>query len=188
MKNIVNLKPVSSVLALTVLFTVASCASRTDLESNLGIDGAPDWVNEGANIVDDDGGHLLQGIGMAEQMGDFSLQKSVADNRARAELARIMSSAVSSSIKEQVASDGDSATKDIERDITTISNASLNGAKIIARWKNPENGDIYSFAELDLDKVDELINVSSNINPDHKAFFKRVLENNSVIEKNILVK
>src|SRR3989338_6556854 len=71
---------------------VSACYSTTKVESDLGIKGAPDWVNEGSNILNDKDGRLFHGVGSASVMGDMALQKSVADDRARAEVARILSS------------------------------------------------------------------------------------------------
>ena len=80
-----------SIAALVVVVT--GCSSEpTQVESNLGIKGAPDWVNKGSNSLSTKEGRLFHGVGSASQMGDMALQKSVADDRARAEVARILSS------------------------------------------------------------------------------------------------
>ncbi|MEK7206329.1 MAG: hypothetical protein AAB134_00400, partial [Pseudomonadota bacterium] len=71
---------------------VAGCAGQTKLESDLGIKGAPEWVNKGTAYVNDKDGRLFHGVGSASAMGDASLQRSTADDRARAEVARIFSS------------------------------------------------------------------------------------------------
>src|SRR5512140_936266 len=79
-----------SVAALSVF--IAACSSTTKVESDLGLKGAPDWVNEGTNILNNKDGRLFHGVGSASPTGDMSLQKSVADDRARAEVARVLSS------------------------------------------------------------------------------------------------
>ena len=75
-----------------VIIALTSCAGRTKLESDLAIKGAPDWVNKGTNYVNDKDGRLFHGVGSASAMGDASLQRATADDRARAELERIFSS------------------------------------------------------------------------------------------------
>ncbi|MCG6934911.1 MAG: hypothetical protein LJE73_03325, partial [Proteobacteria bacterium] len=75
-----------------VILLLAACASKTTVESDLGISGAPDWVNEGTQYLNDKDGRLFHGVGQAPAMGDESLQISTADNRARAEVARILTS------------------------------------------------------------------------------------------------
>ena len=89
-----NFSAITKLLSLAVLVAVVSgCSSEpTKVESNLGIKGAPDWVNQGSNILSTKDGRLFHGVGSASQMGDLALQKSVADDRARAEVAREHSS------------------------------------------------------------------------------------------------
>ena len=62
-------------LIVTVLL-LAGCSSKTQVESDLHIDGAPDWVNEGNQMLNDEDGRLFHGIGSAPPMGDHSLQKN----------------------------------------------------------------------------------------------------------------
>src|ERR1041384_1917410 len=79
-------------LGLTLLIVgLAGCASH-QLEGDLGIKGAPDWVNKGTQVVDDKGGHLIHGGGMGPGVQDLALQTSTADDRARAEVARVLNS------------------------------------------------------------------------------------------------
>src|SRR5579872_6702290 len=59
---------------------LAACNSRTTVESNLGIKGAPDWVNKGSQALNDQSGRLIQGIASAPGMNDLSLQTSTADD------------------------------------------------------------------------------------------------------------
>lgn len=77
---------------LVLAATLAGCAGRTRLESDLRVRGAPDWVNKGTAYVDDKGGRLFHGVGSAGPAGDDALQRAIADDRARAEVARIFSS------------------------------------------------------------------------------------------------
>jgi len=49
-------------------------------------------VNEGTNILNNKDERLFHGVGSASPTGDMSLQRSVADDRARAEVARVLSS------------------------------------------------------------------------------------------------
>ena len=72
-----------SVLFLALL--LSACSDKSFIESDMGLSDAPDWVNEGTQAVSDDDGRLIHGVGMAPAMGDVSLQKATADNRARAD-------------------------------------------------------------------------------------------------------
>src|SRR3990172_4749480 len=88
--NIRKAGHLGAVLACAAL--LAAWAGRTQLESDIGVKGAPDWVNKGTAYVKNQDGKLFHGVGSAGPTGDASLQRSVADDRARAELARIFSS------------------------------------------------------------------------------------------------
>ncbi|MGK0441873.1 MAG: hypothetical protein ACJA0N_001678 [Pseudohongiellaceae bacterium] len=156
-----------------VLLGLSACSSNTTIESDLGIDGAPDWVNEGTQTVDNDDGQLLHGVGMAPLMGDASLQKSTADNRARAEIARILQTFIDSTLSDYTASAGDSADMNIEREIRTSTQLALSGSRILGYWKNEDSGDIYAFAEISLDAMDELIATADNLNASFKQFYQK---------------
>src|SRR5690606_24671343 len=83
----------AAVAVLVMGVALAACAGgRTRVESDLAIKGAPDWVNEGVQALDNRGGRLIHGIGSAPKMPDASLQRTTADDRARAEVARVLSS------------------------------------------------------------------------------------------------
>lgn len=164
------------ILAAIFSFILVACSSGTDIESDLGLDDAPDWVNEGSIAVSDNDGRYIQGVGMATPVGDVSLQKSTSDNRARAQIAQILSSFIHVTLDDYTASNGDISNMNVERDISTISKTSLNGAKIMARWKDPETNTIYSFAELDLDKVDMLIKQSSSMNAEFKQYLDKTMD------------
>lgn len=157
---------------ITVTLALGACSTGTTVESDLGIRGAPDWVNEGTQAVDNDGGRLLHGVGMAPPMNDTSLQKSIADNRARAELARILSTFIDSTISDYTSSVGDSSDMSVERDLRGTSQLALSGARILGHWKNKSTGDIYAFAELDIKKMDKLVAAATNLSDAFKRYYQ----------------
>ena len=63
-----------TVLAVAITL-LAACAGQTKVESDLGIKGAPDWVNEGSQAVNDKKGRLIQGVGSAPNLGDARRNK-----------------------------------------------------------------------------------------------------------------
>ena len=168
MKSI--LYPLTLIISLLGL---AACSSNTTVESDLGIAGAPDWVNEGTQAIDNDDGQKLHGVGMAPAMNDTSLQKSSADNRARAEIAHILKTYIDSTLNDYTASVGDSADMNVERELRSSSQIALSGSIILGYWKDPNTNDIYAFAELRLDTMDELIAKAENLSDDFKQFYKR---------------
>lgn len=169
-----------TIAALTAL--IAACSSGpTKVESNLGIKGAPDWVNEGTNILNNKDGRLFHGVGSASPTGDMSLQKSIADDRARAEVARVLSSYMDVVTSDYMASakSGDTGANEesVSRQIKNLSKVNLTGAKIIGSWRDPKTNIIYSIAELDMKSVKATLSSVQDMNTDLKRYIETQADN-----------
>lgn len=175
-----------TVLTVMVLvLALAGCAGKTKVESDLRIKGAPDWVNEGTQMLNDKGGRLFHGVGQAPAMGDDSLQLSTADDRARAELAKILSSYLDVASKDYTAaatSGGTTtATQSVSRDIENLSRVNLTGAKIIGRWRNKKSNMVYSIAELDMKQVKDTLEKVQEMNQGLRDHLSR--EGDSIFDR-----
>lgn len=162
------------ILLVSLAVVLGACASKTQVESDLDIAGAPDWVNKGTQFLNDRDGRLFHGVGEAPAMGSNSLQKSTADNRARTEVARIFSSfmdAVSNDYLAASSSGGSGISEQaVSQQIKAATKVNLSGAKIIARWKDKKTNIIYSLAELDLESVKGTVNTTNTMNADLKKY------------------
>ena len=141
---------------------LAGCAGgRTEVESDLGIEDAPDWVNEGSQALNNRDGRLIHGMGSAPRMADASLQRSTADDRARAEVGRFLSSFMNVVSQDFVATagtgDGAMDEQAISRSVENITRLNMSGVEVIARWRDPNTGTVYSLAELDLKRVKDVV-------------------------------
>lgn len=161
--------------------TLAACSSTTEVESNLGLKGAPDWVNEGTNILNDKDGRLFHGVGSASPTGDMALQKSVADDRARAEVAKVLSSymdVVSSDYLSSAKGGGANVTEEaVSRQIKALTKVNLTGAKIIGSWRDPKSNVIYSIAELDMKHVKDTLAGTQDMNDDLRRYIETRADN-----------
>ncbi len=157
---------------LFLALALGACSSKTTIESDMGLDDAPDWVNEGTQAVNDDDGRLIQGVGMAPAMGDVSLQKATADNRARAEIARVLSTYVDAVTTDYTASTGSETDLNVEREIRSTTQLVLSGARILGHWKDENTGDVYAFAELDMDAVDKTLETATSLSTAFKNHYK----------------
>jgi hypothetical protein len=164
---------------LAALLLTTACSGPTSIESDLGIKGAPDWVNEGTQAVSNKKGRLIQGVGSAPDLGDMALQQSTADGRARTEIARVLSSYMDVTLNDYLASSsqpqtngatGYSADASVQQQIKSFSEVVLNGSRIIGRWKDKRTGMIYSFAELDLKRVQEMAAAADTMNEGLKHY------------------
>jgi len=157
------------------------CSSNTKVESDLGIKGAPDWVNEGHQALKDKNGRFFHGTGSAPTMSDASLQRSTADNRARAEVAQVFSSymnVLASDYSAAASDDNESVSEQaISRTIENATELNLMGAEIIARWKDKKTGVLYSLAELDMKKFKTVINAAEKMDANFKAFVNKNADN-----------
>jgi len=157
---------------LFLVLALGACSGKTIIESDMGLSDAPDWVNEGTQAVDNDDGRLIHGLGMAPPMGDISLQKATADNRARAEIARVLSTYVDTVIKDYTASTGGESDLNVERVINSTTQLALSGARILGHWKDEDSGDVYAFAELDMDAVDKSLETATYLSAAFKDHYK----------------
>jgi hypothetical protein len=90
MKNLNVIKNILSLLVLVAL--MPGCVIEPiNFDRSVEIKGAPDWVNQGSGLVNGDG-RLFHGVSSANPQGDMALQKSVADDKSMAEVARVLSS------------------------------------------------------------------------------------------------
>ncbi len=171
-------------VAIGVLL-LAGCASTTKIESDLHIEGAPDWVNEGNQMLNDRDGRLFHGIGSAPLMGDLSLQKNTADDRARAELARVFSSylKVVSNDYSASAGAGDEQLSEqaVTRQIDSLTQINLTGVKIIGRWRDENTGAIWSLAELDMKQMKNTLDRATQMSPALLDFLSR--EGDSIFDR-----
>lgn len=176
MNRFISCVILKSLLPLLALSGLYACSGPTKIESNLGIKGAPDWVNEGTQAVSDKKGRLIHGVGSSQPLGDESLQRSTADQRARAEVARILSSYLDVVMHDYAHASKDvenaSSSTTVEQEIGSFSKAVLNGSRIIGRWKDKRSGVVYAFAELDLKGIDQLLKQTDRLSPDLKEYMR----------------
>ena len=168
------MKRSSLILSVSFSLVLLACSSQTQLTSDLGISGAPDWVNKGTAYVANDSGRLFHGVGSASAVGDPSLQRSVADDRARAELARIFSNYIdlASADYQASAKSGKDAQTDqsVSRQIRSASQLNLSGARIIARWHDKKSNTLWSIAEIDMKQFKETLSAAREMNGDAKRY------------------
>jgi hypothetical protein len=163
-----------SILWLAFLAVFGACSGKTKVESDLGVRGAPDWVNEGTQVLNDRDGRLFHGVGFAQEMGNESLQISTANERARAEVARILTSymdVVSRDFATSASSDDERLTEQqVSRQIHNFTKVNLSGAKVLGHWKDKRNGNIWSAAELDMKHIKSTLQAVDQMNDDLKRY------------------
>ena len=161
---------------------LAACGGgKTVVESDLSIKGAPDWVNKGTQVLNDKDGRLFHGVGSSPSLGDDALQRSTADDRARAEVGRMLSTYLDVVGNDYSASAGTgsnaSADQAVSRQIKAVTKVNLAGSKIIGRWKDTRTNMVYSIAELDLKQVKSTLENANSMNEDLRRYIGRNADN-----------
>lgn len=140
---------------------------------------APEWVNKGSGAMKDkEGKQVFYGVGIAQGIRNRALAVSAADDRGRAELAKIMNSYVTTLTKDYMASitAGD-MTKSSEEQM--VSNTMKNFAKFtlhgsipVDHWKDPSDGTLFSLVKLDMAAVQQSLNDSKELDAKVRDYVK----------------
>lgn len=127
---------------------------------------APDWVLKGSGAYSDEKGKAFFGVGSATGIKNYSLQRTIADDRARGDLAKVFEFYVTSLTKGYQASttSGDFKTSNEEQNaevaLKVVVHSTLRGVTIIEHFEIPERREFLSLARLDYDAFKQ--NVEAN--------------------------
>src|SRR6266542_6739971 len=120
--------------------------------------GAPKWVEKGGGYMNEKNGKAFYGVGAVTGVRNEPLAKETADNRARADLAKVVDTYTSYLMRDYAASTtaGDftktSEEQNVERALKTFVSTHLSGVLVVDRWERKEQGGttVYSLAKMDL--------------------------------------
>lgn len=117
----------------------------------------PDWIMKGSGAFPGDKGTRIYGVGVGNPSPNIALQRTVADDRSRQQLAAILNTTVKRLIRDFMeehknwfnpeASGSDEFNTVVSKNVTK---ATLVGSQIIDRWEDPKSGALYSLAVMDL--------------------------------------
>ncbi len=142
----------------------------------------PEWVRKGAGAFLNKGDKAFYGVGAVSGVMNKPLARTTADNRARAEIAKVFETYSASLMRDYAASTtaGDfkktSEEQNIEQAVKTFSAATLSGVVIIDHWTDPQDNTIYSLARLDLENFKETLNKMKELNAEVRDFVRKNAE------------
>ena len=154
---------------LTMMFLSTACTgiqTIPDVPKALADYEAPDWVLKGSGAYSDDKGKAFFGVGSATGIKNYSLQRTIADDRARGDLAKVFEFYVTSLTKGYQASTtaGDFKNSNEEQNaevaLKVVVHSTLHGVTIIDHFEIPERREFLSLARLDYDAFKK--NVDAN--------------------------
>ena len=146
-------------LLVGLIFLLGACVSVPVPEEPKALSeyDAPKWVLIGGGAFTDDRGKAFYGVGSATGIKNYSLQRQVADDRARADLAKVFEYYVETLTKDYQAhtTAGSFATSTEEQNaeaaVKVVVSSTLRGVTIIDHFEIPERGELISLARLDYD-------------------------------------
>ncbi len=134
-------------LILAGTLALSACAGPTSA-----LDGAPSWVVKGNGAYPGDHGKIFRGVGISDPNGSASMARTVADTRARAEIASVMNTYVERLVKAyQESTQAAGQTQNVGQAtdaLKSFTKAQLSGAEVVDHWIS-KDGTTYSLAELD---------------------------------------
>jgi len=139
----------------------------------------PEWVLKGSGVFSGQLGKVISGVGSASGIRSPSLLAKTADNRARAEIARILQTYTAVLLKDYSASaaaknpDLAGVEHQVEQTVKTFSEAELAGAEIVDHWQDPESGELFSHARLEMSSFEKRLKNASELS---EAVRNRVIE------------
>lgn len=167
------MKRLLTVLAVVLLF--AGCASKP-----------PKWVVKGGSAFKDSGAKVFYGVGAITGIQNRPLAVTAADNRARAEVGKLFEVYIASLMKDYTASatggvgvktkSATSEEQSIDQAVKTFSAATLSGVTIVDRWTDPKDSTQYSLARLELDKFQNSVEQSKELNSAMREYIKKNAE------------
>ena len=117
----------------------------------------PAWVLSGGGAFTDKEGKAFYGVGSATGIKNYSLQRTVADDRARGDLAKVFEFYVSTLTKDYQAHttignfENSSEEQSAETALKVVVAQTLRGVMIVDHFEIPERREFLSLARLDYD-------------------------------------
>jgi len=177
-----NTNLMTRVLVVLAVGMLAGCGGKQALMPKE----APAWVIKGSGAFKDSGEHAFYGVGAVTGINNKPLAVTSAENRARAEVAKVFETYSASLMKDYAASTTGGAAitaetptseeQHIEQTIKTFSAVTLSGVMIVDRWEDPNNASIYSLARLDLKDFEDQVKKMQELNANVKAYVKENAE------------
>ena len=140
----------------------------------------PDWVLKGSGAYGGDAGRVFYGVGSVTGIKNHALARTTADNRARADLAKVFETYSASLMKDYMASTmaGDAVSEEqhVENVIKTFSAQTLSGVQVVDHWFHPADGTVFALARLDLNAFTDSLEKMNELNGKVKEYVKKNAE------------
>ena len=170
------------VVGLLALGLSACGSSKTAGDAPANFQGIeyPDWVLKGSGAYGGDAGRVFYGVGSVTGIKNHALARTTADNRARADLAKVFETYSASLMKDYMASTmaGDAVSEEqhVENVVKTFSAQTLSGVQVVDHWFHPADGTVFALARLDLNAFTDSLEKMNELNGKVKEYVKKNAE------------
>ena len=143
---------------------------------------APEWTVTGSGAYQDVSGKaVFYGLGSVSKDENSRDNKTLSEDRARDELAKVFTSYMERLVESVSKSKPDNSvtnninknqlSNSIEESIATI----MMETKITNHWLNPDNGKVYSMAKLNLSRLTDKLDSFDTVSTEDKSFLKNTI-------------
>jgi len=141
----------------------------------------PEWVEKGSGVLSKNDPKSLYGVGTVTGIRNVGLAWETAENRARAELVRTISTSMGYLMRDYAASvsqlEGRTVDEQsIERGIRTFSSMTLNGVRIYDRHMDPTTHSYSVTVRLNLDEFQQTLQEMKQLNPKVREYIQKNAE------------
>jgi hypothetical protein len=176
------------VLVGFVALTLVACAdgekTRREGEAPANLRGVdfPDWVLKGSGAFGGEGDKIFFGVGSVSGIRNHALARTTADNRARAEIAKVFEVYSASLMKDYMASttagdmESSSEEQHVEQVVKTFSAQTLSGVQVVDHWFHPVDGTVYSLGRLDLESFTNQLEKMKELNGKVRDYVRKNAE------------
>ena len=158
-----TIRPLAALAACASTLGLAGfggCATAPTVQTVTGAQ-APAWVASGSRASGDGGeddgdGAVFMGVGAASGVNNHALARRVADQRARAEIARMLDTYVTAMMEDYSATttardfSATSEEQNVSDAIRSFTSRRLHGVEIVDHFTDPGDGTVYALAHVDL--------------------------------------
>jgi len=139
---------------------------------------APAWVASGSRATGDDGEASFSGVGVASGVANHALARRIADQRARAEIARMLDTYVTAMMEDYSATTTAadfSASAEEQHVVDTVRSFTtrrLHGAEIVDHFTDPEDRTVYALARIDLARFSSALAQAAELDRSMRDFVR----------------
>ena len=170
---------VSVSVALLALCVFFGCAGKKDVTVAPPVSDRPEWVDKGGGAFAGEIGRAFYGVGIGYGSRNPAMNRMMAGNRARSEIAKIFNTYTATLMKDYVAStmagdpDVTSEEQHVEQTIKTFAKAELAGVQIVDHYSDSD-GTIYALARMELNTFENFMKQAQELS---QAVRQRVVQN-----------